>query len=297
MTDLYNREIALNIGGVRIASRSVTGETKPILRVTFKIEKTIQRDPNTADLQIYNLSKDSRAALGAPDPTKIALKQTGIPTVIEAGYFGNTSLIFSGNVEYSATNRAGTDWVTTLQSADGGKQLRSSRINVSFDSSTLLKDVLKTAADSLGVGLGNITQELDKGAPRSSAQQYVKGLVLSGQTSNELDKIIKRAGFNWSVQDGQIQLIRPGGVINPNEAILLQQGTGLIGVPELGEKGIIKCRSLLQPELTPGKKIQVRSGLKNGQYDIDGFFRIDKATLTGDTWGGDWYTDIEGSPL
>jgi hypothetical protein len=297
MSDLFNREIEINAGGLRIANRSLTGESKPILRVVFKIEKTLQKDPNTAELTIYNLSKESRVALGEQDPNTIALRNI-VTTTILAGYYGNADLIFTGDLEYGASNREGTEWVTTLQSADGGRQFRSARINLSFDSGTLLNDVLKTGAEALGVGLGNITTELAKGAPRSSAQQYVKGLVLSGQASTELDKIIKRAGFNWSIQDGQIQLIRPGGVLNPNEAILLQQGTGLIGVPELGDKGVIMARSLLQPDLTPGKKVQIRSGLRsNGQYDLDAFFRVDKSVITGDTWGTDWYTDIEASPV
>ena len=297
MSELFNREIEINAGGLRIANRSLTGESKPILRVVFRVEKNLQRDPNTAELTIYNLGKESRVALGEQDPNQIAIRKT-ITTTILAGYYGNTDLIFTGDLEYGVSKRLGNEWITSLQSADGGKQLRSSRINVSFNSSTLLNDVLKTGAEALGVGLGNITQELAKGAPRSSAQEYVKGLVLSGQASTELDKIIRRAGFNWSVQDGQIQLIRPGGVLNPNDAILLKQGTGLIGVPEIGDKGIINARSLLQPDLTPGKKIQIQSGLRsNGQYNIDAFFRVDKSVITGDTWGGDWYSDVEASPL
>lgn len=287
---LFDREIVLEIGTRRIASRdATTGERKPILRVQFKIERTLQPEPNTADVSIFNLSKESRAAV----------QEKGILSEIEAGYFGLISLIFRGDLDYGSTVRVGPDWVTTFQASDGGKQFRSSRINLPFDAGTKIGDVINQAAKQLGVGLGNVASEVAKGIPRGTALQYVKGLVLSGQTSKEFTKILKRAGFGWSIQDNQIQLTRPGQVLNPGEAIVLNQATGLIGSPEQGEKGLIKVRSLLQPELQPGKRIQIQAGARDlsGVPEIDGFFRIEKTTFSGDTWGGDWYSDVEARPV
>ena len=286
---LFDREIVLDIGTRRIASRDrATGERKPVLRVQFKIERTLQPEPNTADVSIFNLAKESRSAI----------QEKGIPTEIEAGYFGNTSLIFKGDLDYGSTVRTGTDWVTTFQATDGGKKYRSARINLPFDAGTRIGDVLKTAADSLGLGLGNVAAEISKGIPRG-ALQYVKGLVLSGQGSKEFSKIVKRAGFEWSIQDGQIQLTRPGQVLDPNEAIVLNQSTGLIGSPEQGEKGLLKARSLLQPDLQPGKRVQIQAGPRDasGTPEIDAFFRVEKTIFSGDTWGGDWYSDIEARPV
>ena len=289
-TRLFDREVVVNIGGRRIASRSAaTGERKPILRVQFKIERNLQKEPNSADISIFNLSKESRAAV----------QEKGRPAEIEAGYFGNTSLIFKGDLDYGSTVRTGPDWVTTFQATDGGKQYRAARINTSFDAGSATKDILRTVADSLGLGLGNISEELGKNLPRITATQYVKGLVLSGQASLAFEKIAKRAGFEWSIQDGQIQLTRPGKALDPNAAIVLNQGTGLIGSPEQGEKGLIKLRSLLQPELLPGKRIQVQAGARNaaGVPEIDAFFRIEKSLFLGDTWGSDWYSDLEAKPI
>lgn len=288
--ELIDREIVINAGGLRIASRDQTfGARKPILRTAFRIEKTNQKEPNTAEITIWNLNRDSRSRL----------QEKGILTEIEAGYFGNTSLIFKGDLDYGSTTRQGPDWVTTLQTTDGGRAYREARINLSFDAGTALSDVLKTAAESLGVGLGNVDEKLAEGAPRSSAAEYVKGLVLSGSASQEFSKIVRRAGFNWGIQDGQIQLTRPGQAINPLEAIVLKQGTGLIGSPERGEDGIVRATSLLQPELLPGKKVEIQSGEDpiTGQFEIDGFYRIDKLKATGDTGSQDWYSEIEAKPL
>lgn len=287
---LFDREIVLDIGTRRIASRdATTGERKPILRVQFKIERTLQPEPNTADVSIFNLAKESRASI----------QEKGIPTEIEAGYFGNISLISKGDLDYGSTVRTGTDWVTTFQATDGGRQYRRARVNLSFDAGTLIGDVLKTAADQLGLGLGNVAAEIAKGIPRGTSLQYVKGLVLSGQASKEFSKIVKRAGFEWSIQDGQIQFTRPGQVLDPNEAIVLNQATGLIGSPEQGEKGLIKARSLLQPGLQPGKRVLIQAGPRDasGVPEIDAFFKVEKTIFSGDTWGGDWYSDIEARPV
>jgi len=287
MTDLIDREVLINAGGLRIASRSKSGRGKPILRVSFKITKTLQKEPNVAEVTIWNLAQDSRSAL----------QEKGILTEIEAGYFDNTSLIFKGDLDYGATTRDGADWITTLQSSDGSRQYRSSRINLSFDKGTAMGDALRTAAEAMGLGLGNITDELGKGLPRESATEFVKGLVLSGRAPEQFDKIVKRAGFNWSIQDGQVQITRAGGVVNPNEVIVLQPGSGLIGSPERGEDGIVKATALLQPELLPGKKVQIRAVKRDDKFEVDGFYRIEKLDIVGDTGGGEWYSIIEAKPL
>ena len=287
---LFDREVTLNIGGLRIASRDAeTGQGKPILKVQFRIELSGQKDPNTAEVSIFNLAKASRAAV----------QQKGILTELEAGYLGAISLIFKGDLDYGETKRTGNEWVTTLQSTDSGTQYRVARINESFDAGTAVADVLQRAADAIGVGLGNVASEIAKGIPRGTAVEYVKGLVLSGQATSAFDKVAKRAGFEWSIQAGQIQLTRPGLAIDPSTAIVLNSGTGLIGSPEQGEKGLIKARCLLQPELLPGKRVQIQAGPQDaaGVSDLDAFFRVEKTTFLGDTWGSDWYADIEASPV
>lgn len=286
MTQLRDREVVISIGDLRLASRSVAGERKPILRTQFRVELTDQKEPNQAEISIFNLASQSR--------TRVQKK--GVLSKIEAGYIGNTSLIFRGNLDYGTTTKQGTDWVTSLQSSDGGPQFRGSRINTSFTQGTSIVDAIKAAAEATGLGLGNLATELTKGLPRTTAVQFVKGLVVSGVASQELDKLLKRAGFNMSIQQGQIQLTRGSEPIDPSVAVVLQSGTGLIGSPEAGDDGKLVARSLLQPQLLPGHLIRLKSGLRAGVFEIDGFFRIDKVTFTGDTWGGDWYADCEIRP-
>ena len=282
MANLFGREISINIGGTLIRTKFVEGQIAPILRASFRIEKTIKKEPNKANISIYNLNPDNRKLF----------QEQNLPTIIEAGYIDNTSQIFSGDLTFSQNKLEGEDWVTILQAGDGAKQYKSARINTSFKGPVKVGDVLRTAADAMGLKLGNVAQKISQGSIRGALTEFTNGAVLSGKAEIQLDKVVKSMGYSWSIQDGQLQLLDPTETIG-TQAILLTPGTGLIGTPEAGEKGFVKARSLLQPSLLPGQRVQIVS--KNEV--VSGFFRAEKCIFVGDTWGTDWYVDIEARPL
>jgi hypothetical protein len=283
MANLFGRELSLNIGGTLIRTKiNETGERAAMLRVTFNIVRSRTKEPNTAEISVYNLSQDTRSLFQEKD----------IPTVLEAGYTDNISQIFGGQLDFAKHKFSGTDWVTTLQASDSGKAFRSQRINTSIKGPIPIGDALRAAAQELGVGLGNLADKISKGSIRGTLTEFANGIVLSGKAEKEFDKILKSMGYSWSIQDGELQLLEPTEVIG-DSAVLLTPGTGMIGSPEPGEKGFVTVRSLLQPELTPGKKIKIQS--KND--DINGFYRVEKVTFLGDSSGNDWYADVEGKPL
>ena len=97
-------------------------------------------------------------------------------------------------------------------------------------------------------------------------------------------------GLTWSIQDCQMLFLGPTQYVG-TDPVLLEPGTGLVGSPEAGEKGVVAARSLLQPDLLPGQRVQIKSA------QVDGFFRIEKTVFSGDTRGGEWYADLECKPL
>lgn len=279
---LYGRQIDLNVDGVLIRSKYIENEAAPVLKVAFKVERSRSKEPNSCDLEIYNLNKDNR--------TRFQKKE--IPVVLEAGYVDNIFQIFSGNLTFGQNRLDGRDWVTSMQAGDGSTKFRTARINTSIKGPVPVGDVLKTVAASLGVDPGNIDEKASKGSIRGKLTQFVNGIVLSGKSEQEIDKIIKSMGYSWSIQDGALQLLEPNETIG-DSVVLLAAGTGLVGTPEAGEDGFVKVRSLIQRDLFPGRKFKLES--RNGE--LNGFYRIEKAIFVGDTWGGDWYIDIEGKQL
>lgn len=287
---LFNRDLVINVGGLRIASR-LLDETRnqlgirqnditPILKVTFKITKTLKKEPNKASVVLFNLKAENRAAL----------QGSKLPTVIEAGYTDNISQIFSGNLEFAENKKDGRTWITTLQAGDGSKEYKAARINTSLAGPVKVGDMLKTAALGLGINPGNLQSAIERGSLRDGLKELTNGIVMSGKAEKSVDTVAKSMGLGWSIQDGALLFLGPNDLIG-DQATVLSSTTGLVGSPEPGDKGIVKARSLLQPNLLPGHPIEINS------LEVNGFFRIEKSLFTGDTRGGDWYVDMECKPL
>jgi hypothetical protein len=279
VTDLLNRDFVLNVGGLEIRSRTQEGTTRPTLKVTFRIERSLEKNLNTAEVTIFNLNKESRATLQDADE---------LPTSIQAGYIENISEIFLGDLEYGNTVRVGTDWVTSIQSRDGANKSLN-RVSEAFKR-IKIGDVLRQLVEKSGLALGNAAEKALAGPQRGNATEFIKGVVVKGLAFDEIDRIARQMGLRFSVQNGEAQFLTPLETLS-GKAILLSEGTGMIGSPEPGEKGLVSARSLLQPELIPGLRVQIQA------QQINGLFRVEKAIFIGDTWGTDWYTDIEAKPI
>ena len=266
MSRLLDRVCSATIGDVRI-----TG-----LRMSFKVAKTAGREPNTMELAITNLSAQSRAALQDAD----------VPVTVEAGYRDTARVLFVGNIRNITHTRTGADWVTRLRSGDGEKAIRDARVNVSLAPGATLADAVGTVAKALGAPLGNALKKAKAGDFGGAFAAFSGGVTLHGPAATQMDRLLATAGYTWSIQDGVLQLLRAD---EPNDetAVVLSPTSGLVGVPEFGEKQSLRARSLLQPDLRPGRRVQLESEAARGLY------RCETVTHVGDTAGGDWYSECE----
>jgi hypothetical protein len=251
------------------------------LRVKFEIEKQLGKDPNTCTITIYNLNKSSRAFF----------QQRPLHVRIDAGHDGESRHLFQGDVRFGQTVKRGTEFETELQLGDGDRAFRFARVNRTFRTGTPLREALKEAARSLGLALPdnvNASPDLD--------QQFVNGESLVGPARDELTRLLAPHGYTWSIQNGALRILRDEET-SPDEAILISQDTGMIGVPEFGApdeaggKPTLAVQCLLYPQVTPGGVIKVQS------RDVNGSFRVQRVQHTGDSHGEDWTTEIEAKPL
>src|SRR5262245_73774 len=74
------------------------------LRVHFEVIKTIAPTPNTATIQVYNLSPDNASQI----------EKDYVDILLNAGYTGNQALIFYGNIQFVSHYRKETDWITEI---------------------------------------------------------------------------------------------------------------------------------------------------------------------------------------
>lgn len=250
------------------------------LRVKFAIEKSLGRDPNTAEILVSNLRDNSRAHLQAK----------GAKIVLLAGYDANLSQIFLGNIT-NTDQTALVGWDSRVQCGDGERSMRWGRINTSIKGAVGLAAIVKKLAGALEIDPGN-----SAGVLAQNARQFVSGYAANGKAAAELNRVLAAEGFEWSIQDGRLQILPRGGV-TADVAVLLEPDTGLIGSPEIGTndkrggRSFVKVRSVLNPLLKPGAKIDLRSRW------LKGILRAEKVRHSGDTGGGEWYSDVEATQI
>ena len=270
MTVLYSRICRVTVG-------TIVAEG---LRVQFKVKKTLQKEPNTCDVNIFNLTAQHRAGL----------QVTGTPLILEAGYGTALVRVFSGQVRLADSTREGPDWISKIQCGDGEVTYRYATVSAAFGKGSPVAVVFKKVAEATGL---DVSQAL---ASFASPETFAQGYAAHGPARVEMDRLLKGRGYTWSIQDGKLQVIK-GAATVPGEVVELNASSGLVGSPEHGtpeKKGApaaLKVKCLLQPQLVPG------SLLKLSAETVKGNFRVETVSHTGDTHGGEWYSDLECRPV
>lgn len=289
---LYGRRVRLTIAGASQTPGDYLNVTPgtaieinggdeakdPGLRVQFKIVKTDQKDPNTSQIVVTNLSPTRRASL----------QKKGIKLTLDAGYAATgVARIFRGDARTIDHVRNGPDWDTTFKLGDGERSVRNARYNESFAAGTPRASVLQAVARATGLALGNV--------PTVAGQltgAFDQGYSVAGLVSRSFDRLVKSLGYVWSIQDETLQLLLPGATLD-GQVPEISPDTGLIGSPEMGtpeKKGkpaLVKFKSLLLAT-RPGAKVKLVSARYNG------FVRVKKCTFDGDTRGDNYFTEYEG---
>jgi hypothetical protein len=252
--------------------------------LAFQVTRTLKpKTPNTCELRLYNLSRSLRRELASK------VKADGsIFVSLAAGYRGRLSQIFRGDLRDVFSMREDTGWVTTISSGDGEQARRTARIRRAFPPGTKVEVMLRALSDSLGVGLGNSAQAL-VGPKRllHGSSEFVTGAVAHGNSAELLTDLLNSVGMEWSVQDGELQVLDKGRAL-AGEAVLLTPATGLIGSPEPGHKGTVRATSLLIPGLFPGALVRIES------EEVEATFRLERVDYSGSTSDDDWSAHLQG---
>ena len=253
------------------------------LRMSFSIEKDDKPQPNRCEVSIYNLAPSSRQLLASK----------GVRMILSAGYQGGSfGVIYAGDARYvNHLKENGVDWRTKIQAGDAERSFRFAFASQSFQPGTAVGQVVQRLVKVLGVDPGNVNDVAGQ-----LNDQHADGFVVHAPAGAALTEALRPYGYGWSVQDGRMQILKESDV-TAGQAVLISQSTGLIGSPEFGTnekaKGpaTLKVKSMLNAAFRVGGSIEVRSRGKNG------FFRVKKLKHQGDTFGGDWFTELEAIPI
>jgi hypothetical protein len=251
------------------------------LRVTYEVEKHTGKEPNTCRVEIYNLAERTRSEL----------QEKPVHVLLQAGYEDTVETLFQGDLTWADSKKDGADWITTLQLGDGERAFQHARVSRSYRAGVPALTALNEVARAMGLRArpsARVRAQL--------ARQFTGGLVLHGACRSELTRLLAPLGVDWSIQDGELQVLRSD-EHRTELPVLVSQDTGMIGSPEFGapeKKGgrpLLTVNMLLNPRVVAGGRIQVTS------RHVNGVFRVERVTHTGDTHGDDWTTTAEARAL
>ena len=238
------------------------------LRMRFDIKKSSDENPNTAKIEIYNLNPEHQNQL---------LKEWADIQLL-AGYQGTERLIFSGQIRTATPKIQGTDRIITIESGDGDREILRGFVNKTLTKGCTANQVVAACQSSM-FGVPNAHKD-------SLDTVYSRGRVLSGRASDVLTKQTKQDGAQWSIQDGQMLLLK-GDNVRPNAVWLINQSTGMLGSPEPTQDGL-KVRTLLNPAYLIGGVAKIDSLIYQGGI------RIESINHKGDTHSDEWVSELEG---
>lgn len=268
MSALFGRQWSLSVGSLDLSD----------LDLSFKVARTTRREPNSAEIQVFNLSRQTRARV----------EQGGLIRLY-AGY-EDPAQIFQGDSRYVYTTRDGTEQITTLIARDGGHGYVDSPISRAYAPGTPVETVIRDALDVMGIGRGNLADfvyGLDGG------QDLADGYVAHGPANRVLNDLIRASGCRWSVQHGALQVQRRGQALQ-TRVVVLSPDSGLLGSPTWderglrsgGRRGVLTCVTLIQPGIEPGRMVRIDT------VDVTGDFEVRGIEYVGDTRADDWTASL-----
>jgi hypothetical protein len=252
------------------------------LRFTFSVERSLRGSANKAEIHIFNLNADHRDALAALG---------SVPCRLSCGYDGALHTLFAGDMRNVQSVHTPNTWDTKIDGLDGGTALRLGRTHRSYRPGVQLETIYGDLAADLGLGRGNLDAVASQLRLSGAGSELVRGSVFSGSASADLEALARSCELEVSVQNGTLQILPLGGALE-GDPIVLEAGGGLVGDVAKDKKGAITFKTLLRPDLFPGRKVQPNTRSVRG-----GDYRVTKCKYTGDTHGQDWYVEGTATPV
>lgn len=274
----------------------------------FNIRKGDLQTPNSIDVRIYNLSTGTNGTSPAGTANRLLAGQAGpggssefTTLSLQAGYEGSFGLIFIGNIMQVRLGRESqADTYADVRAADGDEAYNFAVISKSLVAGSKTVNAINAVAESMDLPVGFTS-------PVENDPNYPRGRVLFGMARDQMRKISKTAGANWSIQDGKLQMVSLTGFVT-QDVTVINSASGMIGWPEQTPNGI-RVRTLLNPNIKSGSIIQINNasildyqlplGISSlvansliPRKDWDGYYVVWFVEHHGDTRGQEWYTDI-----
>lgn len=293
MTARFGRIYHLDIG----EGGSEGTRVQPPLHCTFDVMKDDTEQPNTAQVQVWNLARSTSEAWENPDMLGL----------LYAGYEqeSGAALVTAGNITYAWTEQKKAESITHITWAEGYVAVRDTAVSLSYGSGVHAHQIIQDIAKAMGLILVMDAKARDR--------VWDNGFSFYGAAHEALHKVTRGTGLEWSIQNRRLVVVEGGETVKKT-AFVVSAATGMLSSPQrlrqgAQEKARVKdqvtgdnvdvtstkqqkdgwrVRSLLLPTLEPADPVKIKSGT------VTGWFKVKNVRHTGDYGGpGDWQTVME----
>lgn len=241
----------------------------PPFQIAFKCLKSIAGGLNRLDVDIKGLSESSRLAI-----VKDAEERKRIPVIFRVGYEDRKETIFQGTLWKGSNDRQGPEFISSLQCLDGGEDYFNGFTSKTVTDKNLAVD--QVLADLPNTRRGKITEQATLTRPK----------VLVGNPIQLLKRYLQ-PGETLYIDNEQLFIIKDDEVVE-SFAPLVAPRTGLLSTPEK-ENQKITFETLINSSLKLGSLCNLES---TGATYLNGTYRIESMTYTGDYEGQDWKQSV-----
>lgn len=241
-------------------ARIICGDTKinsEELDLEFTVDFDDDMEANEAEIIVYNLT----------DTTINTLKYHN-KISIEAGYTGDTGVVFSGYITKKKTKYSGAEKITTIYCVDDIEEHTIEEITYKegTNASYILKDLLNRTG--LPIAVFNMRRDWT----------YTDEVKVDGDLMSNIKQYSEVCGVSTYISEGKI-ISRYIKLADDDLIFNLNESTGLIGSPTGFEEKITaedyeetvsgyECEMILQHRMKAGAKVALKSLNGSGTFRV-----------------------------
>ena len=272
----FDRQYRLAAGkgggsGFEIGETSVS---QPVpLHIEFSLQKSDLETQNTGRVTVWNLNKEHLAAVEEKDCV----------LSLRAGYGNRLSLIFAGIVTTATTTNDGADRKTEIEVVDNLVEIRDTFVSISYSGTVNWKTIFDDVANQMGVAVSY--------SYNAEFCDLSNGFSFVGQARDIMTKGCNCCGLVWSLQNGVMQVKKPGDTMS-REVYVLSPESGLLGIParitesadQTGTDSVVgwEVTYFLNGAINIDDYVKLESNV------VTGYFRVYSIEYSGDNTSGDW---------
>jgi hypothetical protein len=291
--NLYRRNVQVqithrNANAPAMISKGVESLSIPsdpineMLKIDFNLMTGSNAVSNSNYIELYNLN----------DKTQSFIKDTQSEVNLLAGYGGNLSLAFKGNITKVETTRKNTDMITKIYLGNQVDLVTQAYFSKTYQGLIPIKTIISDAITTFNMPYVHLNII-------PNIQLY--NFTWDGRTKDLFNAILKPAGLNWFNDKGIINITKIGEPDSPVKYTITPDN-GLIDYPIKTDKGV-NINLLFNPKITNKSLVEIELNVASKALDgrqtnlftneLNGVYKVSTVAHKGSSYDGDMLTSLE----